>query len=162
MKFLADRTLGRLAKGLRMLGYDTVYYRGEDRHGLLHLARSQDRVILTRNTKLVPGRPEDRIILIQEDKPLHQLRELMGKQLISVRGEDLLSRCLLCNAEEIAAHLIRRLGIHFGETSADRKYTLLEVECLGSCGTSPVIQINDTYYEDLTPEKVDQILDSLK
>ena len=70
--------------------------------------------------------------------------------------------CLLCNAEEIVAHLSRRLGIQLGETSPDRKYTLLEVECLGSCGTSPVVQINEDYYEDLTPEKLDRILDSLE
>ncbi len=70
--------------------------------------------------------------------------------------------CLLCNAEQIVDHLIRRLGIKLGETSADKKYTLLEVECLGSCGTSPVVQINEDYYEDLTPEKLDQILDSLE
>jgi NADH:ubiquinone oxidoreductase subunit E len=38
----------------------------------------------------------------------------------------------------------------------------MEVECLGSCGTSPVVQINDRYYENLTPEKLDQILDSLE
>jgi len=49
-----------------------------------------------------------------------------------------------------------------GETTPDGKHTLLEVECLGSCGTSPVMQINEDYYEDLTPEKVDRILDSLE
>jgi NADH-quinone oxidoreductase subunit E len=54
------------------------------------------------------------------------------------------------------------LGIPLGGTTLDGKYTLLEVECLGSCGTSPVMQINETYYEELTPEKVDQILDSLQ
>jgi NADH-quinone oxidoreductase E subunit len=70
--------------------------------------------------------------------------------------------CLLCNAEGIMKHLTRRLGIQPGQTSPDNKYTLVEVECLGSCGTSPVIQINDDYYEDLTPEKVDQILDNLE
>jgi NADH-quinone oxidoreductase E subunit len=70
--------------------------------------------------------------------------------------------CLLCNAEEIVAHLTKKLGIQPGETTADKKYTLLEVECLGSCGTSPVVQINDDYYEDLTPAKIDRILDSLK
>jgi NADH-quinone oxidoreductase subunit E len=70
--------------------------------------------------------------------------------------------CLLCNAEAIVAHLIRRLGINIGETSADRRYTLLEVECLGSCGTSPVIQINEDYYEDLTIEKLDRVLDGLQ
>ena len=70
--------------------------------------------------------------------------------------------CLICDAEEIVARLTKKLGIKLGETTADKKFTLLEVECLGSCGTSPVIQINDDYYEELTPEKVDQILDSLK
>lgn len=69
--------------------------------------------------------------------------------------------CLLCNAEGLVAHLVRKLGIQVGETSADGKWTLIEVECLGSCGTGPVIQINDTYYENLTPEKLDTILDSL-
>jgi NADH-quinone oxidoreductase subunit E len=59
-------------------------------------------------------------------------------------------------------HLTKRLGIQPGQTSPDKKYTLVEVECLGSCGTSPVIQINDEYYEDLTPEKLDRILDSLE
>ena len=70
--------------------------------------------------------------------------------------------CLLCNAEGIMEHLTKRLGIQPGQTSPDKKYTLVEVECLGSCGTSPVIQINDEYYEDLTPEKIDQILDNLE
>jgi NADH-quinone oxidoreductase subunit E len=70
--------------------------------------------------------------------------------------------CLLCNAEDILAHLTRRLGIRVGETSPDKKFTLLEVECLGSCGTSPVVQINEDYYEDLTTEKLDRILDSLQ
>ena len=70
--------------------------------------------------------------------------------------------CLLCDAEEIVDHLTKKLGIKMGQTTEDKKFTLLEVECLGSCGTSPVIQINDDYYEELTPQKVDQILDSLK
>ena len=70
--------------------------------------------------------------------------------------------CMLCSAEEIVAHLTRRLGIKMGDTSEDKKYTLLEVECLGSCGTSPVIQINEDYYEELTPEKLDKILDGLQ
>jgi NADH-quinone oxidoreductase subunit E len=83
----------------------------------------------------------------------------MGKYVIQVCTN---ISCLLCNAEEIVAHLTRRLGIQLGETSADKKYTLVEVECLGSCGTSPVVQINEDYYEDLTPEKLDRILDSLE
>ena len=70
--------------------------------------------------------------------------------------------CQLCNAEGIMSHLTKKLGIKPGETTEDKRFTLLEVECLGSCGTSPVVQINDDYYEDLTSEKLDKILDSLK
>jgi NADH-quinone oxidoreductase E subunit len=70
--------------------------------------------------------------------------------------------CLICSAEQIMEHLTQRLGIRPGETTKDKKFTLMEVECLGSCGTSPVIQINDQYYEELTPEKVDRILESLE
>jgi NADH-quinone oxidoreductase subunit E len=70
--------------------------------------------------------------------------------------------CQLCNSEAIMAHLTKKLGIKPGETSSDNRYTLLEVECLGSCGTSPVVQINDDYYEELTPEKLDTILDGLE
>jgi uncharacterized protein with PIN domain len=97
MKFLVDCMLGRLAKGLRMLGYDTIYYRGEDPHQLIQLARQEGRVILTRNTKLIPKRSEDRIVKVSEDKSLLQLRELIQKGYISFDGENLFSRCLICN-----------------------------------------------------------------
>ncbi len=83
----------------------------------------------------------------------------MGKYVIQVCTN---ISCMLCNAEDILSHLTAKLGIRPGETTPDGKYTRLEVECLGSCGTSPVIQINEDYYEELTPEKVDRILDSLK
>ncbi len=70
--------------------------------------------------------------------------------------------CLLCRAEDIMSHLEKRLGIKPGETTPDNKFTLVEVECLASCGTAPVVQINEEYYEELTPEKLDQILDNLR
>jgi uncharacterized protein with PIN domain len=98
MKFLVDRMLGKLARELRMLGYDAIYYRGEDAHQLIHLARQEERIILTRNTKLIPKKLEDRISTVTEDKPLLQLRELIQKGLISPDEENLFSRCLLCNA----------------------------------------------------------------
>jgi uncharacterized protein len=97
MRFVADRMLGKLAKRLRMLGYDTVYYRGEGAYPLIKMAREEDRVILTRNSKLIPKRPEDRINRIMEDKPSLQLKELIQKKIISLKEESLFSRCLLCN-----------------------------------------------------------------
>jgi len=97
IKFLADRMLGKLAKELRMLGYDTAYYRGEDAYPLIKLAREEGRVILTRNTKLFPKRPEDRIIQVTEVKPTLQLREILKKKIISLKEGSPFSRCLLCN-----------------------------------------------------------------
>ena len=98
MKFIADRMLGKLAKQLRMLGYDTLYYRGEDAYSLIRLARQEGRVILTRNTKLLPRKPEDLILQMTEDNPFLQLNELIQKGKIEIDEEKLFSRCLLCNA----------------------------------------------------------------
>jgi len=80
-----------------MLGYDTVYYRGENAYPLIKLAREEGRVILTRTTKLTPKRPEDRIVRIMEDKPSFQLRELIQIKIISLHEETPFSRCLVCN-----------------------------------------------------------------
>ena len=97
MKFIVDRMLGRLAKELRMLGYDTVFYRGDNAYQMIKLAREEDRVILTRNAKLIPKRSEDRLVRIMEDKTPLQLKELIQKKVISLYEENLFSRCLLCN-----------------------------------------------------------------
>jgi len=97
MKFIVDRMLGKLAKQLRMLGYDTLYYRGEDVYPLIRLGRQEGRVILTRNTKLIPRRPEDMILRITEDQPQLQLKELIQKGNIEMDEGKVFSRCLLCN-----------------------------------------------------------------
>lgn len=70
--------------------------------------------------------------------------------------------CKLLGSQKITEHCGRKLGIKVGETTADGRFSLSEVECLGSCGTAPMFQINFDYHENLTPDKVDQILDSLK
>jgi len=69
--------------------------------------------------------------------------------------------CKIMGAGGITQRCSERLGIKPGETSPDGRFTLSEVECLGSCGTAPMFQIGFDYYEDLTPEKVDDILDRL-
>ncbi len=69
--------------------------------------------------------------------------------------------CKLLGAGKITEHCSQKLGIKPGETSADSRFTISEVECLGSCGTAPMFQINFDYHENLTPDKVDQILNSL-
>lgn len=55
-----------------------------------------------------------------------------------------------------------QLGIHHGETTPDKLFTFTEVECLGACVNAPMVQINDDYYEDLTPETTKQLLAALK
>jgi NADH-quinone oxidoreductase subunit E len=59
-------------------------------------------------------------------------------------------------------HLAKRLGIQPGETTADGRFTLSHVECLGSCGTAPVVMVNDTYHENMNGEKLDALLEQLK
>ena len=70
--------------------------------------------------------------------------------------------CALAGAERITAFIQQRLGIGPGETTADGRFTLSEVECLASCGTGPMMQVNDDYYENLTEERVAAILSELK
>lgn len=70
--------------------------------------------------------------------------------------------CMLCGSDEIVEHLEQRLGIKLGETTADGRFTLKEVECLGACVGAPMLQLGRDYHENLTPETVDQILDGLE
>ena len=68
----------------------------------------------------------------------------------------------LTGADEILKHLEKKLGIKTGQTTADGLFTLTSVQDLGSCGTCPVIQVNDIYYENMTLEKTDMLIDSLR
>jgi NADH-quinone oxidoreductase E subunit len=70
--------------------------------------------------------------------------------------------CALGGAEKVTSFLKKRLGIDCGQTTADGRFTLSEVECLASCGTAPMMQINDDYYESLTDEKITEVLERLK
>jgi len=70
--------------------------------------------------------------------------------------------CMLRGSEDIVAHLKNKLGVGLGETTEDGKFTLKEVECLGACGGAPMMELHKKYYENLTPEKVDEILDAIK
>lgn len=67
-----------------------------------------------------------------------------------------------CGSDSIVKAIISYLGIKQGETTSDGLFTFIEVECLGACVNAPMIQINDDYYEDLTPESVVELLKALK
>lgn len=70
--------------------------------------------------------------------------------------------CALGGAEKITDFIKEKLALELGQTTADGRFTLSEVECLASCGTAPMMQINDDYYENLNEQKVTEILESLK
>jgi NADH-quinone oxidoreductase subunit E len=70
--------------------------------------------------------------------------------------------CMLRNSDAILKHLEDRLQCRVGETTPDGKFTLVEAECLGSCGTAPMMQIGDVYHENLDPAAVDRILNGLQ
>ena len=70
--------------------------------------------------------------------------------------------CQLCGTAGLVDHLKKKLGVDFGETSKDGRFTLLDVQCLGACGEGPIIQINSDYYTNLTVERLDQLLDGLE
>ena len=83
----------------------------------------------------------------------------VGKCLIEVCRT---SSCWLCGAEDIIDHLEHKLNIKVGETSSDGMFTLKAVECLGSCGTAPMMQVGADYHENLSIEKVDKLVDGFK
>jgi len=70
--------------------------------------------------------------------------------------------CSLLGGHRLQKQIEEKLGIKDGETTQDDRFTLISVECLGSCGTAPVIMVNDRYHENVTPQEVDRLLDELK
>jgi NADH-quinone oxidoreductase subunit E len=69
--------------------------------------------------------------------------------------------CTLRGSEELLHFLKEKLGIGVGQTTPDGKFTLLEVECLASCGTAPVVQVNDDYVENLNCQKLNELIEKL-
>ncbi|OMH79983.1 putative NADH dehydrogenase [ubiquinone] flavoprotein 2, mitochondrial [Zancudomyces culisetae] len=86
-------------------------------------------------------------------------REPVGKYFLQVCGT---TPCQLCGSDNIFKTVEKHLGIKKGETTKDKLFTLVEVECAGACVNAPVMAINDDYYEDLTPELTVKVLDSFK
>lgn len=82
----------------------------------------------------------------------------VGKNLVQVCRT---TPCWLRGSDKVLDTCKKKLGIEVGETTADKKFTLLEVECLGACVNAPMVQINDDFYEDLTPQLTEKILSDL-
>ncbi|KAJ3412081.1 ndufv2NADH dehydrogenase flavoprotein subunit 2 [Chytridiales sp. JEL 0842] len=86
-------------------------------------------------------------------------RQPVGKYFLQVCTT---TPCQLCGAQNIVETVEKHLGIKVGETTSDKLFTLVEVECAGACANAPVMAINDDYYEDLTSETTIKLLDTLK
>ena len=84
--------------------------------------------------------------------------EPVGKHVIEICRT---GPCAICGGERIQSYLERKLHIKTGETTPDGLFSLKAVECLGACGSAPVMQINTEFYEFLTEEKIDLILDGI-
>lgn len=82
----------------------------------------------------------------------------VGKHLVQVCGT---TPCWLCGSDKVMKACEEQLGVHAGETTKDGLFTVVEVECLGACVNAPMVQINDDFYEDLTPERTKEILIAL-
>ena len=99
MKFVADRTLGKLARKLRILGFDALYWQGGNLGGAMDVARSEGRVLLTRSRK-VQGKAEGvGVVVVEANDPRDQLREIVRKLSLDQGNEKFFRRCLLCNEE---------------------------------------------------------------
>jgi NADH-quinone oxidoreductase subunit E len=70
--------------------------------------------------------------------------------------------CAVEGGRELAEHLCHEIGVKYDEVSKDGRYTVSRVECLGSCGTAPMMQVNDNYYENLTHESAMNLLRGMK
>jgi hypothetical protein len=97
MKFICDDMLGKLARLLRALGFDTFYQKEIPDHQLLRQALEEDRVVVTRDRKLVQVKTVPKYVLIWSDQPVAQLEELLQKLSVSLDQENVFSRCLECN-----------------------------------------------------------------
>ena len=86
-------------------------------------------------------------------------RQPMGRHVVKVCRN---IACALRGSDRLLAHVEKKLGVAPGETTADGRFTFLAVECLASCGTAPVMQVDETYHEQLDEATIDRILEELR
>ena len=107
---------------------------------------------------LILGMPKIAVYEVATFYSMYELKPI-GKHKVSVCTN---ISCMLCGCDEIVKHLQSKLKIKLGETTPDGRFTLKSVECLAACAGAPMMQIGRDYYENLTPQKVDDILASLE
>ena len=130
--------------------------------GLLDLAQRQNEGWLSKEAlEYIAAYLNIAVIRVYEVASFYSMYNLqpVGKFLIQICGT---TPCMLRGAEKILAACEKYLGVKLNQTTIDKFFTIKEVECLGACVNAPVVQINDYYYEDLTEDKVVEILEMMK
>ncbi len=110
LTFIADAMLGKLSKWLRILGFDTLYYRKQGIDSLLFLAIKEKRHILTRNTRLKDRNDiKKNLLFIKDNAPMKQLTEVIEHYMLQIKPDNLFTRCLICNQKlkEISTELVQ-------------------------------------------------------
>ncbi len=99
MNFITDRTLGKLAKWLRILGYDTIYDCGAIDRGFLQRGAKEGRIVLTRRRDMAQRDFRGRMVIVRSDKVVEQIREIIDTLSLKPERDKLLSLCIKCNGE---------------------------------------------------------------
>jgi uncharacterized protein with PIN domain len=97
MQFITDINLGRLAVRLRMLGFDTIFYRGTADRNFLRIAQQENRVVLTRKRELAKRQFQGILVVVESDRVERQLEELLSKLNLKPESDRYFSLCLRCN-----------------------------------------------------------------
>lgn len=129
---------------------------------VLHIAQSEfDGWLSTETMDYVASLLSIKPVEVYEVATFYTMYNLkpVGKCLIEVCQT---GPCWLRGSDDIIAHFEKKLGITVGETTPDGQFTLKTVECLGSCGTAPMLQCGGEFYENLTNERVDELIEKLK
>jgi len=113
--FLADKTVGRLGKWLRLIGFDCIFFAESDAHLALAQARSTGRILLTKNTRVAALARDDEYVLIASDSVREQLKQVIKKYNLTIECENLFSLCSVCNRklEDLASDQVRGLAPAF-------------------------------------------------
>jgi len=128
---------------------------------VLHMAQREFGSISETEEKLVASLLDLKPIQVREVVTFYSMfiRKPIGKFHIQICSN---ITCSMMGAESLIAHLKKKLGIDIGETTADNKFTLTAVECLGACENAPCMMGNYDYYGNLDKQKIDEILDGLE
>jgi uncharacterized protein with PIN domain len=139
MEFMADMMLGKLAKWLRVLGHDTIYFVSIEDREFLEMWRGSGRVLLTRDRRLMEkAEPDGRAVFIENDNPWNQLKEIMAKLNIPMEMEKVLTICIGCNS---------RLAVISKDEVKERvpPYVYRTVDSYTACSTCGKVFWNGTH-----------------